>query len=301
LPPRGMDFLRSLVVPEDRDATAAAISSLRDGARTYDYRIRRASDGAIRWLRTTGFRLVDPNGRVQRLGGITHDATEERATADRMEVLVAELQHRTRNLIGVVRAISTRTLRASTSLEDFRDRFGRRLEALARVNGLLSRLEEGERVTFDELLMTELEGHGLSDELRAGGKVSLAGPAGVSLPSASVQTLALGLHELLTNAEKHGALRHPDGALSIAWEMTDDAGPALRIEWRETGYGVPDGLDGSAAGRTDGAGKGYGRELIERALPFQLGARTRYDLGPHGLVCVVLLPVAPRMREGENG
>ena len=291
---RTVDFLMTLVLPEDREKTLSAIRELRDGARMYEYRIRRPSDGAVRWLRTTGFPLLGPEGHVERLGGITHDATEEKETTDRMDVLLAELQHRTRNLIGVVRALASRTLRASASLEDFRDRFGDRLEALARVNGLLSRLGEGERVTFDELLETEIEGHGLADEVGPGGKVSLRGPRGVSLPSASVQTLALALHELLTNAAKHGALRHREGHLSIAWDMADEAEPTLRLEWRETGFDV-------AAGANAAAGRGYGRELIERALPFQLGANTTYELGPHGLVCVVTIPVPRRKAPSGNG
>lgn len=285
---RSIDFLMNLVLPEDRDRVLSAIRGLKEGPGTYEYRIRRPSDGEIRWLRSTGFRLVDQDGIVRRLGGITHDMTEAKATADRMEILVAELQHRTRNLIGVVRAMASRMLRASSSLDDFRTRFGNRLEALARVNGLLSRLEEGERVTFDELLETELDGHGLAEEVGPGGKVSLAGPAGVRLPSASVQSLALALHELLTNAAKHGALRHPEGRLSIRWELVNGAEPALRLEWRETG--IPFSEDRAASP----TGSGYGRELIERALPFQLGAETVFDLGAHGLLCVVTLPVPGR-------
>jgi PAS domain S-box-containing protein len=291
---RNIDFLMNLIVPEDREGTLSAIRDLRDRDRVYEYRIRRPSDGAVRWLRTTGFRLLGPDGVVQRLGGITQDATEEKETTDRMDVLLAELQHRTRNLIGVVRAMASRTLRASTSVEDFRDRFGDRLEALARVNGLLSRLEEGERVTFDELLATEIEGHGLADEIGPGGKVSLRGPGGVSLPSASVQTLALALHELLTNAAKHGALRHGEGRLSIAWDILEEAEPKLWFEWRETGFSVDQG-----ASQTPG--RGYGRELIERALPFQLGARTTYELGQQGLLCVVTLPVPRRKARRGNG
>jgi PAS domain S-box-containing protein len=289
----GTGFLSDLILPEDRQATLDAIRRLRDGPGEYAYRIRRPSDGETRWLRTTGFRLVDSEGIVRRLGGITFDMTEEKHTADRMEVLVAELQHRTRNLIGVVRAIASRTLKSCRTLEEFRPRFDERLEALARVNGLLSRLEEGERVTFDELLHAELGGHGLVDDDRLARQVTLDGPVGVRLPSAAVQTLALALHELLTNAEKHGALKRPEGRLVITWRLIEDGEVRLRVEWLETG------IAGWQQRPGETGGSGYGRELIERALPYQLGAETSYQLDDTRLRCVIVMPIAKR--EGRGG
>lgn len=281
-------LLSDLVVPEDWHPTVDAIRRLRDGSGEYEYRIRRASDGELRWLRTTGFPLVDSDGVVRRIGGITHDMTEEKRTADRMEVLVSELQHRTRNLIGVVRAMASRTLKSSRTIKAFRTKFGERLEALARANGLLSRLEEGERVTFDELLATELRGQGVIDDEGRTAQVKFSGPKGVDLPSAAVQTLALALHELLTNASKHGALKRPTGRLVIEWSVIEGSEPRLRVDWLETGIsGREQSSEGAAAG-------GYGRELIERALPYQLGAETKYDLGSETLRCVILLPIARR-------
>ena len=76
-------------------------------------------------------------------------------------MLVHELQHRTRNLIGVVQSVTNRTLSGFTSLEDFQARIRERRGALAWVNGLLSRLTRGDRISFDELIHTELEGHGM--------------------------------------------------------------------------------------------------------------------------------------------
>ncbi len=86
-----------------------------------------------------------------------------RESEERLQVLVGELQHRTRNLLGVVRSIADRTLVSSSSLDEFQERFRDRLGALSRVNGLLSRLEESARISFDELLQTELAGHGVLD------------------------------------------------------------------------------------------------------------------------------------------
>ena len=285
---RGMDFLLSMVDPEDRDRIGGALEGLHDGPRSFEYRIRRPSDGETRWLRTAGFPLVDPSGRMRWVGGITHDMTEEKRAADRMEVLVSELQHRTRNLITVVRAMATRTIMGVTSLAEFQERYGARLMALSRVNGLLSRLGEGARVNFDEIIRAELAGQGVIDEQGVSPQVSIDGQQGVRLRSASVQTLALAVHELLTNAVRHGALSRADGHLPISWHVTDEPGPCLVIDWRETWTATANDPPRSAP---TGHRRGYGRELIERALPYQLGAETHYDLQPDGLHCRITLPI----------
>jgi two-component system CheB/CheR fusion protein len=79
---------------------------------------------------------------------------------DRLRVLVAELQHRTRNLMAVVLGVMRRTKRGSPDLDRFAADFQNRLDALGRVQGLLSRLDEGDRVAFDELIRTELRRRG---------------------------------------------------------------------------------------------------------------------------------------------
>ncbi|MBV8795589.1 MAG: PAS domain-containing protein, partial [Hyphomicrobiales bacterium] len=126
------------------------------------------------------------------------DIGERRRAADalresesRMLVLVGELQHRTRNLIGVVMAMADRTGAPGQTLEEFKASLADRLMALARVQGLLSRAAPGEGVTFDSLLDSEIAAH--SDDR---GTVTRDGPLGVVLNSISVQALAMALHEL---------------------------------------------------------------------------------------------------------
>ena len=283
-----------MILPEDRDKALSNLHLLRGGEQvTHNFRIRRP-DGQIRWLRNTDFPLRDAEGRVQRIGGIAHDATEELELQERLKVLVAELQHRSRNLVGVVQAVSERTLATSETLPEFRCRFRARLSALGRVNGLLSRLDEGERITFDKLLQTELRAHGVVDSEEFGNQVSLDGPDGIPLPSATVQTFALAIHELTTNALKHGALSRAEGRLSVTWGLTQTADSALRlrVDWVETGVPVqhPD-RDDEAQGPSP-LRKGYGRELIERALPYQLKAETLYQLTADGVRCTLFVPVS---------
>ncbi|WP_328285458.1 sensor histidine kinase [Cereibacter sphaeroides] len=285
----GLHAWLELIVPEDRALALDGIERVRLGEHvSSELRIRRPVDGELRWLRNSAFPLRDPLGALHRIGGIGHDITEEKRVGERLQVLVAELQHRTRNLLTVVPAIAACTLSSAGSLADFRTRFEDRLLALARVNGLLSRLEEGDRITFDELIWAELEGHGLPADDGAGPQVVLEGPRGIPLRSSSVQTFALALHELTTNALKHGALARLEGRLHVVGRLVEVSGaPHLRVDWRETGGpAVPEAEEPALAG------SGYGRELFERALPYQLGAVTTYDPGPEGLSCTVILPVS---------
>lgn len=274
------------IVPDDREAVLDNLGRVAAGEQVLQtFRVRRP-DGEVRWVRDTSFPLRDEAGRVQRIGGIGHDATDEVELQDRLKVLVAELQHRSRNLVGVVKGVAERTIATSTSLEEFRTRFRARLQALARVNSLLSRLEEGERITFDQLLLAELAAHGVVNEDGEGRQVRLSGPKRLPLRSSTVQTFALAIHELATNALKYGALSVPDGRLEVSWSVLDGAGDdtCLQVKWRERGV-PPSPADERPA-------QGYGRELIERALPYQLKAETSYELTPEGVDCVITVPLA---------
>lgn len=273
-----------MILPEDREVAATSIERVQQGERvSSEFRIRRPNDGEIRWLRDTDFPIFNEAGRVIRIGGIGQDVTDDKDAAERMEVLVAELQHRTRNLMGVVRATANRTGETSTGFEDFRERFGERLEALARVQGLLSRLGDTDRVAFDELIRTELRAmHGSAE------RVTLNGPPGIRLRSSMVQTLAMALHELATNAVKYGALGQPNGHLAVTWKMAEPdrrGRPRLQIDWRESGVAMP-----PVGAKAEGGGQG--RELIEKALPYQLNAETSFELGPDGVRCRITIPVS---------
>jgi two-component sensor histidine kinase len=208
--------------------------------------------------------------------------TALREREERLATVVAELQHRTRNLISVVSAIADDTIRTSTTLDDFRTRYHDRLEVLGRAQGLLFRTSKGGRVTFDELLDSEL----VAQAIRPGdgGRVTIDGPQGIRLRSGAVQTLALVLHELVSNAVRHGALQQPGGRLAIRWrhEISEQNGkPWLHLDWKESGVAMPAEV-----------GAGNGRQLIERALPYQFGARTMFALEPDGLHCTISLPTS---------
>lgn len=281
----------AVVHPEDVARTLAAVDAARrDGRLDVETRLRRA-DGAYLWHHVRSAPRLDADGHVTEWLGTCTDVHQLKAMQEQQQVLVAELQHRTRNLIAVVRAIADRTMAGSASMIDFRDRFRDRMAALARVQGLLSQRDGGRRVTFDQLLQAELGGLGVLDRTS---QLDLQGPHSVGLRSATVQTFALALHELATNALKYGALATSQGHLHVGWSMDRDADglPVLCVEWRESG------VDIAHERRDVGARRGYGRELIERALPYQLQAETHYEIAPDGVHCSIRVPLAPERADG---
>jgi two-component system CheB/CheR fusion protein len=207
-----------------------------------------------------------------------------------MRVMVGELQHRTRNLIGVVTALVDRTGTAGQTLEEFKASLRDRLVALARVQGLLSRAAPGKGVTFDSLLDSEISAH--SED---GGTVTLDGPLGIVLNSVSVQALAMALHELTTNALKYGALGRKNAHLNISWRVQAENGSAwIFIDWKESGV--------ETAQPNGPRGVGNGRRLIEDALPYQFGARTSFVIEPDGVHCTIALPLTgPQTEEIQDG
>lgn len=276
------------VHPQDRPREESRIRDCMASGDDYaaEFRVLHA-DGVVHWLRARGRFFYGRGGEPLRMVGAALDVTEQRAMQERQDVLVAELQHRTRNLIGLVRALSDKTAANSDDFAEFRSKFRERLDALARVQGLLSRLSSQHRLSFDALLEAELDA--LQPD-RARDLVHLSGPKGVLLRSSMVQSLAMALHELATNAVKYGALGQEGARLTVEWcvkvpEDDEQGRRWLHIDWRESGVTMP-------AATTRGERSGQGRELIEHALPYQLGARTRFTLGPDGVHCTIMIPVS---------
>jgi PAS domain S-box-containing protein len=277
---KGFGWLEA-IHPEDRDGTMAA---WRDAERTgeyyFEHRVRRAADGQYRWHQTRArpIRPAPVQGEPSDWVGTMTDVHDLRSLQDRQKVLMAELQHRTRNLLGVAQTIATQTLRRSSSLEVFEREYQRRLAALSRVQTLITGVDYA-NVDLRDLLTSQLQAH--SGQHLTSGRVRLDGPT-QQLTSAAAQPLGLALHELVTNASKHGALAHDGGSLNVSWRTEDRAGKHwLILVWKETGLV----LAADPRRRV-----GYGRELIEQAQPYQLDAETQLDFEPDGVRCTISVP-----------
>lgn len=233
-------------------------------------RIEGDGDAKHYLLRLAPYR--DANNRVDGVVVTFIDITQITQAEKRHRILIAELQHRTRNLLALVQSIAYRTLGRGEPY----DRLDSRLSALSRVQGLLSDASH-EAVDFGEIVRRELDAVGHGQHVSVQGE-----PTFVSAECS--QSLALALHELGTNALKHGALKYASGQLQVQWHTRPQGdGQTLVVEWHESGLPTP----------PDTRRKGYGRELIEQALTFTLQARTSLDFREDGLRCRIEVPLRP--------
>src|SRR3954466_12712094 len=269
---RGFGWLDA-VHPDDQTMTRDKWREAQQSGEDYaEQRIRRHADGEYRWHQT---RAKPIDGTAGEWVGTSADIHEMRTLQDRQQVLLSELQHRTRNLLSLVQAIARQTVRSSTSLSEFSGHFESRLAALSRVQGVLARTDHGS-IKLEQIVRAELEAHGADERVEVGGP-------DVELAPNAAQALALALHELATNAVKYGALRQHSGTLSVKWDLREnDRGRLVKLDWREAGVSLPPGPPPR---------KGYGRELIERALPYQLDAVTKFEIAADGVRCSVELPL----------
>lgn len=281
-------FLTDLIHPDDRDRFAQATQRMLapggDGQFWEEFRTG-LPDGRTRWL-SVASRAVSPDGgRATHVVGTVRDITVTReaqdairASEERLRILVAELQHRVRNILTVVRSVFSRTVEAGGEAEDVADHFRGRLDALARTQVVMTQTAAG-TADLENLIRDELMSVGVHD----GANVRIEGPD-VLLSSRIAESLGLAIHELTTNALKYGALKIEGAKLDIRWKVSHDSDGAPRLEFTWQERGVP-------AISLNPAREGFGRELIEEALPYRLGAETRLDFRGGGLCCTLSVPL----------
>jgi PAS domain S-box-containing protein len=267
-----------LIVPEDREHALDCIARARDGERvSFEYRIKSRQDGQIRWLRSNVFPIRSQDGRVQRIGGIGRDITALKSALDHQQALLAELQHRVRNTLAVVRSIVRRTAETSATVEDFASHLEGRIGAFSRVQVAVTR---DPLAGFDlaELIFEELR----ACAAREGEKFTLKGPQ-VRLKAKAAQNIALALHELATNAVEHGALTVVSGHIDVRWRKQQrENGVWLELVWKESGM----------AGRcVEPRREGFGSVLLRHTLGYDLGAEVTLAYEPSGFRCEIALPL----------
>ena len=269
----------ALVHPADREAhRARCMARAVDPSLTRyedEYRIRRADTGEVRWIAARGEILRAAEGQALVVRGVNFDVTERRRAEERQMLLAREVDHRAKNALAVVQSIVALTRDADP--DQFRAAVTGRIAALARAHTLLAR-DGWNSADLRELVEEEVAPYRIGAE--ALDRVTLDGPA-LALAPGAAQPLAMALHELATNAAKHGALGAPGGRIAIRWQAMENGGLSLR--WSET---RPEPLSGPPARR------GFGYSVIRNTLERQLGGRCAFEWREEGLAVRIELPAS---------
>lgn len=234
-------------------------------------RYRRA-DGVYRVLETVARPNFGRDGAFVGMIGVNVDITE-REDADRHKrLLINELNHRVKNTLAVVQAMARQTFKTDAPRNVQIEAFEGRLSALAQTHNLLA-AESWQAASLEDVARRSVNGDA---DLR----VTLSGPS-VELEPRQAVTTAMALHEMYTNAVKHGSLRDPAGTVKLEWRVTGERDPVLTLRWSETGP-----LPVHPPSR-----RGFGTVMIKQALGTELDADIDLDFAETGLVCTVTAPL----------
>ena len=199
--------------------------------------------------------------------GTSVDVTERKVAEQHQRLLINELNHRVKNTLAIVQAVAFQSFRGAAASAAAREAFEGRLSALAAAHDVLTR-QNWETATISEIISGATAPHHAGD-----GRVTMSGPV-VELEPKSAVALGLAMHELATNAVKHGALSSLQGQVAVRWSAD---GGLLRLTWTETG--------GPAV--VPPPHRGFGARMLEQGLAEELRGAVRLDFRPEGLVCTV--------------
>ncbi len=228
--------------------------------------------GVRRVLEVNSKLIADATGKPVAIHAIARDITE-RKEAKRAEAHVAELDHRVKNALATVIAVSQRTREGHTSMDEFVSAFDGRIRSMAKAHALLSR-GRWQGVNLAQLVRQELAPCAVANTMVEGPDIVLAADA--------AQPVAFVFHELATNAAKYGALSIPKGHVSVQWHQRANGHvpEALVLDWKETGGPrIPASIS-----------PGYGTSVVKDLIPYELGGVVDLVFAPKGVRCRLEIP-----------
>jgi PAS domain S-box-containing protein len=271
---------------EDRQAGVPhrEMQSAIENGRASDERWHQRKDQSRFWASGEMMPLKSEAGVAEGFVKILRDQTQRRQAEEREALLTQELAHRVKNMLAVVQAISSLTLRDGVPLATARDSFNARLRALSRAHDLLQR-GSSTATSVRELVEDAAGLHGCGESKR----FNIAGPDVVIGPAGAV-AFALVLHEMCTNAVKYGALSVSGGKVSVVWETLDNAAePQLWFRWQEEGGPTV----------SPPSNRGFGSRLIERSFKQYSKDPVALQYLPEGVRLSAKLSLAELQRLGH--
>lgn len=214
------------------------------------------------------------------------DITEEKAAAERQRLLTNELNHRVKNTLATVQSIAAQTFRGKTD-DAARQMFDARMVALSNTHNVLTS-QNWEAASLRSVVESALAPHALAEVDTA--RFDLVGPDTRLHPKVAV-TLAMALHELMTNAAKYGALSVPEGRVGVHWTLERiEGGERLDLAWTETGGPTV----------VEPTRRGFGSRLIERQLPMEFDGSAVIAYPPGGVTCHIRIPLTALGWHGQD-
>jgi two-component sensor histidine kinase len=250
--------------------------AINNGRSEYGFEYRIVHSGEVRWIESRSFILYSSDGHPQRVVGVSIDITERKRVEEQQRKLVAELDHRVKNVLATVQAVAAQTMQTSSSMEHFVSALDGRIRSMGSTHELLSH-RRWSGIPLADLVKRELAPY------TTDANTDIGGPE-VMLSAEAAQTMGMVFHELVTNAAKHGALSVPSGQVSVRWRLPlkGSANDRLVLTWLETGGPLV-----VAPGNS-----GYGMHVVRELIPYELGGTIDHALAPEGARCQVTIPLA---------
>jgi PAS domain S-box-containing protein len=237
-------------------------------------------DNRVIWIAVRSSTVRDATGHFLYGVRVVQDVTERKEAEERQKLLIDELNHRVKNTLATVQSLATQTARGTDSPEAFRKAFEGRLIALSQAHDQLTR-RHWKSADLRDIVEGATSPH-LAHSQKSEEQIAIEGEPLTVTPRVAL-TLALGLHELTTNASKYGALSAPGGRIDVRWrvERRSSQKPLLWIEWRERG-----GPPVKTPER-----QGFGTRFIQGSVASELQGKAALDYDPAGLVCTLQIPL----------
>jgi PAS domain S-box-containing protein len=244
-----------------------ALDPQSDGRYDVEYRVKQL-DGSWRWLSAWGLVEFEGDGVARKpvaIAGASRDLTERKQAEELQRLLLNELNHRVKNTLATIQALTAQTLRAAHDLPSARKALDRRIHSMAQAHDLLT-LRAWTGANLTDVVMRALDAF-------TPAQVEMSG-APIDVSPKHALALSLALHELATNATKYGALSRPEGRVTVQWQVQEGM---LHLGWEENG-GPP------VAPPTQ---KGFGSRLLEELVVGDLGGNTKLNYDVSGVRCSI--------------
>jgi PAS domain S-box-containing protein len=279
----GQTDWEGMIHPDDRRGTAEAWLRAREAAVPYEMEHRLFAIGkGYAWHLSRASPLLDAQGAVVRWYGTTTDIDDQKHREANIRDLMAEVNHRSRNLLAVAQAIARCGVENAKTVHEFQERYSERLLGLAASQDLLTD-RNWRGVPLESLVRAQTA--------RCGEKRLVTGGPQVLLSPNATQTLGLALRELCDNALKHGAFSKVGGEVSLLWRITNsEADPKLEMTWHERG----------GPRVNPAATSGFGKVVIERLTAAGLNASSILSFEPDGVVWRLIAPLKDIVKTGTS-